>query len=53
MRIGVVTEIKDNENRVALTPGGADRLGADGHEVFAQKGAGVASGLPDEAYVEA
>ena len=53
MRIGVVTEIKDNENRVALTPGGADRLHADRHEVFVQKHAGVASGLPDEAYVEA
>jgi len=53
MRIGVVTEIKDNENRVALTPGGADRLRADGHEVVVQKDAGLASGLPDEAYVEA
>lgn len=53
MRIGVVTEIKDNENRVALTPGGADRLGADGHEVVVQQNAGQASGLADEAYIEA
>ena len=50
MRIGVVTEIKVHESRVALTPAGAHRLAGAGHEVFVQSGAGVASGLSDEAY---
>jgi len=50
MRIGVVTEIKDQENRVALTPAGAGQLAALGHEVCVQAGAGLGAGFPDEAY---
>ena len=53
MKIGVVSEIKVHENRVALTPAGADRLVQAGHEVLVQRGAGAGSGLPDEDYVEA
>ena len=53
MKIGVPTEIKPQENRVALTPAGADRLVAAGHEVVVQAGAGVGSGLEDDAYREA
>lgn len=53
MKIGVVREIKNNENRVALTPAGADRLSAAGHEVLVELGAGRGSGLEDEAYVKA
>ena len=50
MKIGVPTEIKPQENRVALTPAGAERLQHAGHQVFVQSGAGVGSGFPDEVY---
>jgi alanine dehydrogenase len=53
MRIGVPTEIKDNEYRVGLTPSGALDLTSDGHEVLIQHGAGEGSGFGDEEYVEA
>jgi alanine dehydrogenase len=53
VKIGVPTEIKAQENRVALTPAGADRLVAAGHAVFVQRGAGEGSGLADDAYAEA
>jgi alanine dehydrogenase len=51
MRVGVPTEIKEDEYRVALTPAGARELGEHGHEVLIQAGAGEGSALPDEAYV--
>lgn len=50
MRIGIPTEVKDHEYRVALTPAGTRALTAAGHEVLVQAGAGVGSGLPDAAY---
>src|SRR6266576_2326742 len=50
MRIGVPTEIKDNEFRVGMTPAGAAVLTTDGHQVLIQKGAGNGSGFPDEEY---
>ncbi|MCM3737621.1 alanine dehydrogenase [Bacillus cytotoxicus] len=53
MRIGVPGEIKNNENRVAMTPAGVVHLIRNNHEVFIQKGAGLGSGFPDEQYVEA
>ncbi|MCC6407286.1 MAG: alanine dehydrogenase [Planctomycetes bacterium] len=53
MKVGVVREIKVHENRIALTPAGADRLVAAGHEVFVEAGGGLGSGLPDSAYVTA
>jgi len=53
MRIGIPTEIKNNENRVAMTPAGAVHLVQNGHEVFVQKGAGLGSGFTDEEYVQA
>jgi alanine dehydrogenase len=53
MRIGVPTEIKDNEYRVGMTPSGAAVLTADGHEVCVQAGAGNGSGFPDQEYVDA
>ena len=53
MRIGVPTEIKNNENRVALTPAGADRLVHEGHRVLVQSGAGLGSRITDEAYLAA
>jgi alanine dehydrogenase len=53
MRIGVPTEIKNNENRVAMTPAGAMHLIRSGHEVYLQRGAGLGSGFTDEAYEQA
>ena len=50
MKIGVPTEVKNNENRVALTPAGVDRLVHDGHEVFVQAGAGLGSSITDDDY---
>ncbi len=50
MKIGVPTEIKPQEKRVALTPAGADRLVSAGHQVFVQKGAGLGSGFEDAHY---
>lgn len=53
MRIGVPKEIKNNENRVALTPGGVLNLVKEGHEVFIETCAGLGSGFYDELYTEA
>lgn len=50
MLIGVPTEIKTNENRVALVPAGADVLVRAGHDVVLQRGAGTGSGFSDRAY---
>jgi alanine dehydrogenase len=53
MIIGVPKEIKSNENRVALTPGGAMELIRRGHSVYVQSSAGEGSGFEDEDYEEA
>ena len=53
MRIGVPKEIKNNENRVAMTPAGVVNLVGFGHEVYMEKDAGVGSGFMDEQYVAA
>ncbi len=50
MIIGVPKEIKDNEYRVALTPGGVEMLRQHGHRVLIQSGAGEGSGFSDEEY---
>ncbi|MCL4106711.1 UNVERIFIED_CONTAM: hypothetical protein GTU68_048155 [Idotea baltica] len=50
MIIGVPKEIKNNENRVSLTPGGALELIRRGHKVLVQHDAGLNSGLPDAIY---
>ncbi|MFZ2900276.1 MAG: alanine dehydrogenase [Saprospiraceae bacterium] len=50
MIIGVPKEIKDNENRVALTPAGALELTKRNHSVYVQASAGVGSGFSDEEY---
>jgi alanine dehydrogenase len=52
-KVGVPTEIKDHEYRVAITPAGVHELTAAGHEVFVQAGAGEGSSLPDEDFVAA
>ena len=53
MIIGVPKEIKNNENRVALTPAGATELLKHGHEVYVQSTAGIGSGFQDEEYLAA
>lgn len=53
MIIGVPKEIKNNENRIALTPAGAAELVKRGHEVYVQAGGGSGSGFPDEDYIAA
>lgn len=53
MRIGVPTEIKNNENRVAMTPAGVVNLMKFGHEVYIENGAGLGSGFTDEDYAVA
>lgn len=53
MIIGVIKEIKNNEFRVGLTPGGASVLKSEGHEVLIEAGAGNGSGFSDEEYVRA
>lgn len=50
MIIGVPREIKNNENRVALTPAGVQILTENGHQVLVQKDAGVGSGFTNEEY---
>ncbi|MCG5103363.1 alanine dehydrogenase [Oceanobacillus alkalisoli] len=50
MRIGVPKEIKNNENRIAITPSGVDRLVKADHEVVVETNAGLGSGFTDEDY---
>lgn len=53
MIIGVPKEIKNNENRVALTPAGTQELVKRGHTVYIQTSAGAGSGFADEQYAQA
>ena len=53
MVIGVPKEIKNNENRVALTPAGVAELRKHGHTVYIQVNAGEGSGFSDEEYIQA
>lgn len=53
MVIGVPKEIKNNENRVALTPAGVAEFRKHGHTVYVQVNAGEGSGFSDEEYIGA
>jgi alanine dehydrogenase len=53
MKVGVPTEIREEEYRVALTPAGTKELSTRGHEVLVQRGAGEGSLISDDAYVAA
>jgi alanine dehydrogenase len=53
MRIGVPTEIKNNEYRVAATPAGVAELTMHGHQVLVQAGAGTGSAFADDEYTAA
>ena len=50
MIIGVPSEVKSGENRVALTPQAVEALKENGHRVIVEKDAGVASGFSNEEY---
>lgn len=53
MLIGIPKEIKNNESRVSVTPGGVKEFVRRGHQVFVQHMAGINSGFPDKEYEEA
>ena len=53
MRIGVLKEIKKNENRVSLLPSGVEILVSHGHDVYAENNCGLQSGFSNENYVAA
>ncbi len=53
MRVGILKEIKVEENRVCMTPGGVEAMIANGHEVVVEKNAGIGSGFDDAAYLQA
>ncbi len=53
MKVGIPKEMKNNENRVGMTPAGVAELCLHGHEVFVQRSAGEGSGFSDEEYEKA
>ena len=50
MRVGIPSEVKNNEYRVAITPAGVNELVLHGHEVFVQRDAGLGSSITNEEY---
>jgi alanine dehydrogenase len=50
MKTGIPKEIKNNENRVSVTPGGVHEFVRHGHQVYIESGAGANSGFTDAAY---
>ena len=53
MIIGILKEIKPQENRVCMVPAGVDIMKKNGHTVYVEKNAGTGSGFEDSQYVEA
>ncbi len=53
MIVGILKEIKSEENRVSMTPAGVEVMKQNGHTVLVEKEAGAGSGLADQLYVEA
>jgi alanine dehydrogenase len=53
MIVGILKEIKAEENRVSMTPAGVEVMKCNGHDVLVEKDAGRGSGFEDEAYVQA
>ncbi|HSK26594.1 MAG TPA: alanine dehydrogenase [Jiangellales bacterium] len=53
MKVGIPSEVKNHEYRVAITPAGVNELSRNGHDVFVQKSAGEGSSITDEEYVAA
>ena len=53
MQVGILKEIKEAENRVAMTPAGVETMLANGHRVMVERSAGVGSGFSDASYAAA
>lgn len=53
MIVGILKEIKVEENRVSMTPAGVEVMKQNGHTVLVEKGAGIASGFEDTVYLKA
>jgi alanine dehydrogenase len=53
MIIGILKEIKPQENRVCMTPAGVDQMTAAGHTVYVENNAGTGSGFDDHMYINA
>jgi len=53
MKVGILKEIKAEENRVCMTPAGAEVMKQHGHTVLVEKNAGIGSGFDDKAYINA
>ena len=53
MKVGVLKEIKAEENRVSMTPAGVEVMKQNGHTILVEKNAGAGSGFDNEAYVKA
>lgn len=53
MKVGILKEIKSEENRVSMTPAGVEMMCANGHELMVETAAGVGSGFSDEDYIAA
>ena len=53
MKVGIPSEVKNHEYRVAITPAGVFELVRHGHEVFIEADAGVGSSISNEEYVKA
>ncbi len=53
MIVGILKEIKSEENRVCMTPAGAEIMAQNGHQVLVEKSAGVGSGFSDQQYITA
>jgi len=53
MKVGILKEIKVEENRVCMTPAGVEVMKQHGHTVLVEKNAGIGSGFDDKAYINA
>jgi alanine dehydrogenase len=53
VKVGIPSEVKNHEYRVAVTPAGVHELVRQGHQVYVEQGAGVGSSLPDEDFAAA
>jgi len=53
VRIGIPSEVKNHEYRVAITPSGVHELARNGHEIFIQHDAGSGSSIPDDDFAAA
>ena len=53
MIVGILKEIKTEENRVCMTPAGVEVMSANGHVMLVEKGAGGGSGFDDAMYIKA